>query len=479
MKRASGVLMHVSSLPGKYGCGAFSAEAKRWIDRLAEGGFSFWQVLPFCLPDEVNSPYKSYSAFSLNPFFIDLETLRERGLITEEEVKSAEQQTPYVCEFERLRAERLPLLQKAAARYKDDGEMEAFFKAHPHSERFCRFMALKAANDGVVWQEWTQQSPDPAVLKTWRFTQYMFYTQWTEIKAYANEKGIRIIGDIPIYVSLDSADVWSDPKQFQLNADRYPAAVAGVPPDYFAEDGQLWGNPLYDWKHMAQDGFAWWKQRLGFLCELFDGVRIDHFRALSEYYAIPATEKTARNGKWIKGPGMKFIQAVKEACGDKLLIAEDLGVITEDVVKLVKKSGCPGMRVLQFGFFGDFNSPHLPHSYPENCIAYTGTHDNNTLLGWVWELDEATRNDLLAYFGYTDPNWHGCYDSILRGMLQSHAAAVIFPVQDVLLFGADTRFNTPGVPEGNWAFRATTEQLASIDTVKFRRWNRLFGRLPE
>ena len=247
MKRASGVLLHVSSLPGDYSGGAFGKEARQFVDLLAAGGFSYWQVLPFCLPDEVNSPYKSYSAFSMNPFFIDLPTLYEQGLLTKAELDGARQHTPYACEFERLQKERLPLLQKAAARFRDTAALEDFLKAHPHTADFCRFMALKAANDMREWQTWTVKEPDATVQKTWEFTQYACFTQWAALKAYANKKGVKIIGDIPIYVALDSADVWVSPKLFQLEADGYPSCVAGVPPDYFAADGQLWGNPLYDW----------------------------------------------------------------------------------------------------------------------------------------------------------------------------------------------------------------------------------------
>ena len=477
MNRASGVLLHISSLPGAFGEGAFSEEAKRWIDDLASGGFSYWQVLPFCLPDEVNSPYKSYSAFSLNPFFIDLKQLFNAGLLTQEELNGALQTTPYVCEFDRLNRERMALLGVAAARYRDNGEMDAFFGTHPHTADFCEFMALDAANGGADWQTWKNTVPDAALLRTWRFTQFIFFKQWMDLKAYANKKGIKIIGDIPIYVSLDSSDVRSAPEMFQLDRNFYHAAVAGVPPDYFAVDGQLWGNPLYDWNRMEKDGFAWWRDRIGFMCELFDGVRIDHFRAISAYYSISATEKTARNGKWIKGPGMKFIKAIREACGDRLLIAEDLGDITPDVAALVKKSGCPGMRVLQFGFFGNRNSPHLPHSYPENCIAYTGTHDNNTRLGYIWDLDDETLRTVFEYFGCAGEGKHGCFDPIRRCMLQSHAGLVIFPVQDLLLYGADTRMNKPGVTDGNWGYRVTEAQLSEIDWNKFRRWNEQYGRI--
>ncbi len=477
MERSSGVLMHVSMLPGDYGCGALGEEARRWVDRLNDMGFTYWQVLPFCLPDEVNSPYKSFSAFSLNPYFIDLPSLREQGLITEEELAAERQETPYVAEFGRLGETRMALLAKAAARCGETKEIAAFLKAHPHTERFCRFMALKAANGGAEWQKWKNKEPDEETLRTWAFTQYEAFSAWTNLRAYANEKGIKIIGDMPIYVSADSADVWADPGLFKLNKRGYPSEVAGVPPDYFAEDGQLWGNPLYDWKAMESDGYRWWKERMRFTAELFDGVRIDHFRAFESYYCIKATETTAKNGKWRKGPGMALLGALKKEAKDLAVIAEDLGDITDEVRALVEESGFPGMRVLQFGFLSDSANPHLPHNYPANCVAYTGTHDNDTLLGYVWSLSAEGKRWLLDYFGYSDlDNWHGCYDTILRQMLMSHARLVIFPVQDLLLYGSDTRLNKPGVPEGNWAVRFTDEQLDGIEGRKFRSWNGLYGR---
>ncbi len=477
MSRASGVLLHVSSLWGDYSEGSLGKPAVEWVDYLADLGFTYWQVLPFCLPDEFYSPYKSFSAFSFNPFFIDLDLLCAEGLLTAAEVNSARQKTPYSCEFARLSEERMPLLAKAAERLSDEKALEKFFKAHPYTGKFCEFMALKAANGGKDWHRWTVKKPDEKSLRTWRFTQYKFFEQWMAVKEYANKKGVKIIGDIPIYVALDSSDVWADPKQFQLDEKNMPKCVAGVPPDYFAEDGQLWGNPLYDWKKMEADGFSWWKDRTAFMCELFDGIRIDHFRGLESYYSIAATEKTAKNGKWIKGPGMKFVKAISPICKDKLIIAEDLGDIDDKVRKLVDDSGFPGMRVLQFAFLGDNNSPHLPHNYCANCVAYTGTHDNNTLLGYVWELDEGTRKRLLDYCGYDGSNWDACYNKILEMMFRSHADTVIIPVQDLLLYGSDTRLNTPGTADDNWNYRITKEQLEKVDREKFRKWNKLYGRI--
>ena len=468
--------MHVSSLWGEYSEGSFGEAAYEWIDFLCDCGFSVWQTLPFCLPDEYNSPYKSYSAFSGNPNFIDLPTLEREGLITKEELEEAKQAAPYSCEFERLSEERLALLEKAAARFKDGHLIDSFLSSHPQTAKFCEFMALREANGGKEWTEWTNSAPCEASLKLWQFTQYQFFKQWASVKEYANRRGISIIGDIPIYVALDSSDVWAAPEQFQLDQRNRPTSVAGVPPDYFCEDGQLWGNPLYDWKKMKADGFSWWKERMLFMTELFDGVRIDHFRGLESYFSIPAGSKTAKNGKWVKGPGMALIKALRSVCGDKLLIAEDLGEITPAVHKLVKDSGFPGMRVLQFGFLSDGDSPHLPHNYESNCIAYTGTHDNNTLLGYVWEIDESTRRRLFAYCGYAGGDWDHCYDAIMRTMFASHADLLMLPVQDLLFYGSDTRFNTPGKSDGNWAYRLTREQLKNIDRAKFREWNRAYGR---
>ena len=468
--------MHISSLWGEYSEGSLGKAAKEWIDFISDCGFGVWQVLPFCLPDDFSSPYKSYSAFSLNPYFIDLDRLHEMGLLTSAELEGARQRTPYSCEFERLFAERMPLLARAAERFSDSGKIRGFLDGHKQTENFCRFMALRKANGELTWNEWTVAEPDESEQRLWEFTQYIFFEQWKEIREYAHGRGVKIIGDIPIYVSWDSADVWSNPTQFLLDARSLPTAVAGVPPDYFAKDGQLWGNPLYDWEAMQSDGFSWWKERISFMTELFDGVRIDHFRGIESYYSIPADAETAKDGVWCKGPGLALIDAIKSVSGDRLLIAEDLGDITDAVHELVEKSGFPGMRVLQFGFQGDSDSPHLPHNYKNNCIAYTGTHDNNTLLGYVWELDADTRKRLLSYCGFEGDDWNSCYDSILRTMFASHAGLLILPVQDLLLYGSDTRLNVPGRSGGNWSYRITRGQLDGINRNKFRKWNSEYGR---
>ena len=484
--------MHLSSLPGKYGIGSFGKEAFDFIDRLKSGGFSVWQTLPFCMPDSYGSPYSSYSAFSGNPFLIDLDILKEQGYLTEAELRSELQDAPWLCEFDRLLETRIPLLRRAAARALADPETAAkvatFARENPEIAAFCRFMALKTANGDRPWFEWTVETADDAEVDAWCFMQYEFCRQWSLVKRYANENGILLVGDIPIYVAYDSSDVYANKDRgiFDLDAEGRKKNVAGVPPDFFAEEGQLWGNPLYNWRVMKEDGFAWWKARLRHLLSQFDGVRIDHFRGLEAFWSVPADAKTAMEGKWVKGPGKAFIReirAVVKECSedgtDRFVIAEDLGVITKEVAELVDYSGFPGMRVFQFAFVGDPESSHLPHNYKENCVAYTGTHDNNTLLGYLWELDDDTRRTMLEYCGYTDPDWRNGLDAMIRTVLASHASLVVMPIQDLLGYGADTRINTPGTAEGNWRYRVTADQLDSIDWQRFRRKNELYGRFIE
>ena len=477
MSRGSGVLMHISSLWGEYSIGSFGKEAFEFVDFLSECGFSYWQVLPFCMVDECNSPYKSYSAFGGNPYFVDLDTLFEKGLLTGDDLQSARQQTPYSAEYVRLYHTRFNLLKKASEKTDDEyrKKIEEFTENNFYLKQFCEFMALKYANEEKCWTEWTVDVTDPQILFAWKFIQYEFFTQWAKIKEYANAKGIKIIGDIPIYVAHDSADVWGNKKYFELTEDGQPKLVAGVPPDYFCPDGQLWGNPLYKWDEMKKDGFSWWKARIENMFTLFDGVRIDHFRALESYWAVDAKETTAREGKWVKGPGKEFIDVINSIKGDKFIIAEDLGLITKAVEELVEYSGYPGMRVLQFGFIESGDNPHKPHNYPQNCVAYTGTHDNNTLLGYVWELGDHLRGELMEYAGHTG-DWNNGYDSIIRMIFMSNADTVILPIQDLLGYGSDTRLNIPGKADGNWQFRITRHQLGEINREKYKRLNFLYKR---
>ncbi len=478
MERKSGVLLHVSSLWGEYSCGSFGEEAKQFVDFLSRCGFSYWQVLPFGLVDECNSPYKSYSTFAGNPYFVDLRSLHNQKLITAEELEAARQKTPYSCEFERLSAERVELLTKASKRVNDQrrNKINSFILSNKHLADFCKFMALKYANNNAEWTDWQEDGYSEEIEFAWRFIQYEFFTQWSEIKDYANGKGIKIIGDIPIYVSFDSSDVYFNKHLFLMDNNNRLTDVAGVPPDYFAEDGQLWGNPLYDWSAMEKEDFSWWRDRIAASLQLFDGVRIDHFRAFESFWAVPGTEKTARNGKWVKGPGMKLINAIKAVAQDKLIIAEDLGDITKEVIELVEESGFPGMRVFQFGFLGG-ETPHKPHNYVNNCVAYSGTHDNNTLLGYLWETPADIKVDVMNYCSCNPEAWNeqGC-GAIIKTILASNAGLTIFPVQDLLGYGNDTRLNVPGRAEGNWLYRITKEQLELIDVQKYNYLNRLYGR---
>lgn len=476
MKRASGVLMHISSLYGDYSIGSFGKEARSFVDFLSSGGFTYWQVLPFCLPDECNSPYKSFGAFSGNPYFIDLPTLFEKGLITKKDLDDAKQTSPYLCEFERLKKERLLLLEKASNNFNDHEKLDKFYEEFPEVLQFCNFMALKKANGNLPHNEWSVFVPDETALNLWKFIEYEFFTEWLSLKEYANSKGVKIIGDMPIYVDYDSSDLYYNKNEFLLDKNGNPSLVAGVPPDYFSKEGQLWGNPLYDWDKMKTNGYSWWLKRLDFHKKIYDGVRIDHFRAFQDFYSVKAGEKTAINGKWKKGPRLSLINAFKKNKGDFTIIAEDLGVITNEVRKLVEKSGFPGMRVLQFAFLGDSNSPHLPHNYINNSVAYTGTHDNNTLLGFVWESSVEERNKMLDYFNIPKERWNDAYEDIIIKMLSSSAGLTIFPIQDLLKYGSDTRLNTPGVPENNWAFRTTKDGISKIDLQKYKYYNALYSR---
>lgn len=479
MSRKSGVLMHISSLFGDYSIGGFGKEAKYFIDFLCRCGFSYWQVLPFCPSDECNSPYKSPSSFAGNPYFISLEKLMEKGLLTSEEVSSQKQSTPYLCEYRRLYEQRVPILKKAAKRVSNEerARVEAFAAKNPYLLNFCKFMSIKEENGNLPWNKWKNESFNEESFFAWKFIQYEFFTQWSEIKAYANERGIKIIGDIPFYVDFDSSDVWADKHLFKLDEKNMPVSVAGVPPDYFSEDGQLWGNPIYNWEAMKSESYRWWRNRISHMAQMFDGIRIDHFRAIESYWEIPADAESAKSGKMMKGPGKELIDAIKEESNGSIIIAEDLGLITPEVEKLVKESGFPGMRVFQFAFMGDTESVHLPHNYPKNSVVYTGTHDNNTLLGYLWELDDSSRRRMLKYCGFDGNDWGGGCEYIIRTMMASHSDTFIMPIQDLLGYGSDTRLNTPGKTDGNWAYRITKEQLDSIDTEKFKSLNSLYSRI--
>ncbi len=476
MKRKSGVLLHISSLPSGYGIGSLGRSAYEFVDLLKRGGFSVWQTLPFCMTDEYNSPYKSRASLGVNPYLLDLETLHGEGLITDEELDDASEESPYLCEYERLSKTRLPLLKRVAGRIGKNTEkykkIKEFIKENEYLSDVALFLSLEEKNDFRPWQEWCDITPDPDTLFFYEFVQYEFFTEWLGIKKYANENGIEIIGDLPFYVDLNSADVYFNPEIFKLDSRGYPTALSGVPPDAFSEDGQLWGNPLYDFKKMKESGFAFFKTRLRHMLTLFDGVRIDHFRAIESYYSIPIGA-TAKEGRWIKGPGRALVDAIREVAGEKLIIAEDLGVITEKVHSLLRYSGFPGMRVLQFAFSEGKDNLHMPHNYNENVVAYTGTHDNNTTLGYIYEVSDWERERIFRYINCSND------DSVLsavKTVLRSSAGIAIIPIQDLLFYGKDTRMNTPGVPCGNWEYRVAREQLSIINWDMWRELNILYGR---
>ena len=475
MARESGILFHITSLPGAYGCGSFGKEAKAFVDFLKAAGFGYWQVLPFCPPDPHGSPYKSVSAFAGNPYLIDLEALYEEGLLTTEELASQENPNPYLCDFDALQ-ERNALFLTASQRVSDRSAITAFIDENPMIRDYCHFMAKKAANDDKPWWEFDESVlEDDDIYFMHCFVQYTFFKQWKALRSYANENGIKLIGDMPIYVDIDSVDVYANRENFLLDERNNPTLVAGVPPDYFAPEGQLWGNPLYDWAYMKRDGYSWWKSRIAHTMMLFDGVRIDHFRAFSAYYAIKADAENAKNGTWMKGPGIEFIEILKKAANGGMIIAEDLGDIDDDVKELVKASDFPGMRVFQFGFDSD-DCYHRPHSYIPNCVAYSGTHDNNTLLGYLWELETEKKNLMLEYVGVSKEKWQEAVLPIIKCLMRSCADIVIFPLQDILGYGRDTRMNTPGLSKNNWAIRFTQEQIQSIDSAYYQSLNAMYER---
>ena len=496
-RRTAGVLMHLTSLPGKYGTGVMGKEAKQFIDRLFAMDFHLWQVLPLNPVDMSGSPYCSVSAFAGNISLIDPFALFESGLITEDELRENEYHgSIYVTDFAFAYGKRMETLRKAFSRITDDDKelISLFLEQNPWVKDYAVFMALKAHHQDKPWWEWDEKFvryekavKNVAFLKDeidfYAFTQYVFYTQWRKLKEYANSKDIKVLGDMPIYVSRDSVDVWSNRGLFEINESSLaPTHVAGVPPDYFSEDGQLWGNPLYNWAKMEKDGFKWWTNRIATCLRLYDKVRIDHFRAFASYWAVPAESKTAKNGEWREGPGMKLFNKVKKALPDADIIAEDLGTFGEDVVKLLEDTNFPGMRVIQFGFDPDGDSTHLPHNYPKNCTAYVGTHDNNTILGWFFDANERERAYALRYCCFGGQNWgeggpySGSCRAVIEAVWKSSAATVIVALQDMVGYGADARMNTPGTTEKNWCFRISEDALNQIDEKYYKEINAVYRR---
>lgn len=483
--RSSGVLMNISSLWGAYGIGGFGSEVLSFGQYLRKMGFTWWQILPLCPIGAGNSPYSGRSAFAINPLYVSPELLVEDGLISTEELQSAQYPGgPYATDYNFARESKPRLLRSAYRRFCRQTGSERILSEFEEQERFwltdyADFMAHREANGQCPWWEWNPSTP-PADRNYYIFEQYILSTQWESCKRQLNELGIRIMGDMPIYVSRDSAEFWAHPELFDTE-EGAPTHVAGVPPDYFSTDGQLWGNPLYNWERMERDGYVWWVQRIRRSLELYDAVRIDHFRGFQRYWSVPADATTAKTGEWRDGPGMKLFDRVRQELGDAPIIAEDLGTWDEGLSRFLEQSGYPGMRVIQFGFGGG-ESLHMPHCYPKNCVAYTGTHDNNTMLGWLWETPPAEKQHLLDYCRFTgdDPLEGGAHSRALHDIIttlwQSSAAITVLPIQDILGYGGDTRINIPGVAKNNWTFRITQDSLTPTDTEFFRRLNQLYVR---
>ena len=493
MKRASGVLLPVFSLPSKYGIGCFSKEAYKFIDQLKEAGQSYWQILPLGPTGYGDSPYQSFSTYAGNPYFIDLKTLVKEGLLTKKECKAydfGDQETK--IDYEKIYYSRFKVLKKAFQRFKPDKEYQEFVKENEGwLEDYSLYMAIKDSKDGASWNVWEDslKNREPeAIVKAkeelkdaidfYKFQQYEFDRQWKKLHAYANKQGIQIVGDIPIYVAFDSADAWAAPEMFQFDEENNPVAVAGCPPDAFSATGQLWGNPLYNWEYHKKTGYEWWIRRIGYCFKLYDVVRIDHFRGFDEYYAIPYGDETAVNGKWMPGPGMDLFQAVEAKLGRPNIIAEDLGFLTDSVLKMLADSGFPGMKVLQFAFDPSAESAYLPHTYPKNCVVYTGTHDNDTTRGWYHSESKATRDFAKEYMNVQRMDEDNLAWDFIRVAMGSVADLCITPMQDFLNLDGEARINMPSTLGGNWAWRMKKGQFDKEIVKQMARMTKIYGRLP-
>lgn len=473
-QRRTGVLLHISSLPSAYYTGDLGSEAYRFVDFLHDIGASVWQTLPINMPHADNSPYQCLSAHAGNPDFISLETLQTQGLLIKEDLSG-------------LITSKTHLLAKAYLTFKEQADKKAqqafagFCKKQAHwLNDFSLFLALRTKFNQTGWSQWPDayKNRDKKTLKlaqvelaeeiaVIKFTQFVFFTQWISLKKYATDKKVALFGDIPIFVAFDSADVWAQPDLFKLDADKNMTVVAGVPPDYFSATGQRWGNPHYNWDAMAADGFSWWVSRMATQNELFDIVRIDHFRGLEAAWEIPASEETAINGQWVVAPGDALLAAIKQALPNINLVAEDLGIITAEVDALREKYNLPGMKILQFAFSGTDDNPYLPHNIEENSVVYTGTHDNDTTTGWYEAMDESQREHVHAYLRQShseqhEPNMPG---DLIAMALESSAQLAIVPMQDLLELDGNHRMNTPGTSTGNWHWRFNWQQLSTQQKV--------------
>lgn len=495
MVRSAGILMHISSLPGSFGIGTFGKEAYEFVDFLKKSGITYWQILPLGHTGYGDSPYQCFTAFAGNPYFIDFKFLEEEGLLNTED---------YINEYYGNNVERVDygaiynakykVLRKAYENYKNNEEIKKEFIKFQESnkewlEDYTLYMALKSEFNYAGWQDWEDdikfrnndalnkyKTKLKDEIEYWGFIQYLFDKQWKNLKEYANNAGIKIIGDIPIYVSADSVETWSNPENFKIDKETLePKVVAGCPPDAFSETGQLWGNIIYDWDYMKSTDYEWWINRISHSLKLYDVIRIDHFRGFESFWEIPYGEETAVNGKWVKGPANDLFDKIKERLGDIEIIAEDLGFLTEDVVKFLNSTGYPGMKVIEFAFDGSGQNPYLPHNYIRNCVAYTGTHDNDTCIGWVNDKNKQHEiQNAKKYLGLNEDE--GYNFGIIRGVWSSIAEISIAQMQDFLGIGNEGRMNLPSSLGGNWSWRmkagSTTDELAQ----KILNMNYMFGR---
>ncbi|MDJ0691353.1 MAG: 4-alpha-glucanotransferase [Xenococcaceae cyanobacterium MO_188.B32] len=498
-KRASGILLHPTSLPSRFGIGDLGDSAYNFVDFLAASNQQVWQILPIGPTGYGNSPYLSYSALAGNPLLISPEKLKEDNLLTEEDLNSLPDYPTERVDYNLVIATKIPLLAKASARFQQQATPKQLLKF----QQFCNyhndwlddyalFMAVKEANKGASWHTWDAEIANrkPKAMAEWatrlkdaifyhKFLQYQFFCQWTELKQYANSQGIEIFGDIPIYVAHDSVDVWAHPEIFRLDPKTGEAALmAGVPPDYFSETGQLWGNPVYNWEKLQETNFHWWIRRIEGMLEYVDIMRIDHFRGFQAYWAVPEGEKTAMNGKWIEAPGEEFFQLLQEELGELPIVAEDLGVITPEVEALRDKFEFPGMKILHFAFDSDRSNPFLPYNYVNrNCVVYTGTHDNDTTVGWFYDRSPEEQARVVDYLGCVSPK--GIHWSLISLALSSVANTAIFPLQDILGLGAEAKMNTPSQAEGNWEWRYHPDALNDRGLQEHLKYvTYLYGRAP-
>lgn len=487
--RAAGILLPVASLPGKYGIGTMGREALQFIDFLQKSGQRFWQILPLGPTGYGDSPYQSVSAFAGNPYLIDLDALRAEGLLKKEEYSGLRRPAGKV-DYPLQQDEKMKVLRKAASRFfaAPPAGYAAFCGREEWLEGYAAYMTVRGRMGGLALAQW------PALLRDfddtcatlqkdaaareemafWRFVQYIFYRQWETVKSYANQKGIFIIGDLPIYISPDSADLWQYPTLFQLDAKGVLAQTAGCPPDYFSPDGQFWGNPLYDWDAHRREDYAWWKRRMRHALRLYDRVRIDHFRGFAGYWAIPAGQETARGGHWETGPGIVLFESLRRELGELPIIAEDLGDITPDVRQLLKESGFPGMKVLQFAFGSDETNEYLPHRHIEKCVVYPGTHDNTTLKNWIQTEDPAALRRAKDYFGLRHKK--ELPGALLRAALSSVADDCVIPIADWLGLGLEGRVNVPNTACDNWTFQIKEAQLTASLASRIAKETKRYGR---